>query len=623
MAGPALPIGAHLQVPGQADYVTDDGDVRGGVHIVADTTARDAIPAAMRKQGMVARLYDGSEYSLGADLTTWTNISTATTSITEATGLAGIKALSSASSSPIIRVWRDSGKTDAEFWSKQPAATATADDITVVTVTDASCQFHRVIGSGPVAKWLAQAAWYVDATSGSDWDTGATGHALSTSDEIQRRWGANPVLPQTTAVNIAWGSVAMPSVSLKARGLDSTCLLTVQGVPSAAVTTTISVFVEHTHGTYGVSNPEATIVSGASISDWTSYFVFGNRLRSNLKLANFAKVNPAAGGVSTLRTQPWGTMSLAGTMTWSQTSPAVSDPLIVEKLPQINAVDIDFANGGSSTAVSLLVRDLAVVNSFRAATNGRGRVYGCCFASTCSVPQQYSIDLNFATWNSCEFRCNNDPMTKYYGCMSLNNGWAAGAQGVACQFYSCLMQGAGGHGFSCNGMGFVIISDWQTFDCSGEFILIDVGTILSMTGAVSGKSTTGVPAISLRQSARIQYSSIPNFISVGQADISIGSSGMNWTSVPSNGLRVGVWSGTGTLSSGLLPVSLNPSLPSIFVAGSSIKVGYKAPSNLAGLIGYDSVTTSGFRVVGSPDDSGSVVWWEATAAICRENVISQ
>lgn len=50
----------------------EDSDCKGGYHTCASTTARDAIPAANRKEGMVVfTIADGGEWRLEADLTTW------------------------------------------------------------------------------------------------------------------------------------------------------------------------------------------------------------------------------------------------------------------------------------------------------------------------------------------------------------------------------------------------------------------------------------------------------------------------------------------------------------------------------------------------------------------------
>lgn len=55
--------------------VVDVDYVKGGAMILADITARDAIPTARRKNGMQVKvLSTGLTYALGVDLTTWTAV---------------------------------------------------------------------------------------------------------------------------------------------------------------------------------------------------------------------------------------------------------------------------------------------------------------------------------------------------------------------------------------------------------------------------------------------------------------------------------------------------------------------------------------------------------------------
>lgn len=56
--------------------IVDSSDVKGGHHEVADNTARDAIPTAKRKHGMLVFVQSsGTTYELGSDLTTWATFS--------------------------------------------------------------------------------------------------------------------------------------------------------------------------------------------------------------------------------------------------------------------------------------------------------------------------------------------------------------------------------------------------------------------------------------------------------------------------------------------------------------------------------------------------------------------
>ena len=71
---------------------------------------------------------------------------------------------------------------------------------------------------------LSQAAWFVDAVNGNDGNTGATtGTALQTFQEILRRWGPNPVLPQTTTITVL-STVLLPTDQWIVRSLATTTI---------------------------------------------------------------------------------------------------------------------------------------------------------------------------------------------------------------------------------------------------------------------------------------------------------------------------------------------------------------------------------------------------------------
>ena len=66
-----------------------DGYLKGGYRVVADNTARNAIPSLLRVQGMIAFTQDSStEWRLGSDLTTWTNVASVPQNFEDWTGIA-------------------------------------------------------------------------------------------------------------------------------------------------------------------------------------------------------------------------------------------------------------------------------------------------------------------------------------------------------------------------------------------------------------------------------------------------------------------------------------------------------------------------------------------------------
>jgi hypothetical protein len=63
---------------GATNFLVEDISFKGGYQVRADTTARDAIDALNRKQGMlVYTVADGKVWMLNADLTTWSNLNQA------------------------------------------------------------------------------------------------------------------------------------------------------------------------------------------------------------------------------------------------------------------------------------------------------------------------------------------------------------------------------------------------------------------------------------------------------------------------------------------------------------------------------------------------------------------
>jgi hypothetical protein len=73
---PGTVVGSKIVPTDTADtYPTHEaGYGRGGWRTVADTAARDAIPAGLRQEGMIVYCQsDSSEYQLSADLATWTS----------------------------------------------------------------------------------------------------------------------------------------------------------------------------------------------------------------------------------------------------------------------------------------------------------------------------------------------------------------------------------------------------------------------------------------------------------------------------------------------------------------------------------------------------------------------
>jgi len=427
------------------------------------------------------------------------------------------------------------------LWESCPSNTATTDGYTVIN--GQGVQWQRIEGSSS-SKWLSQNTWYIDGIAGNDENDGYTsGTALKTADELQRRWGSNAILNQSTTINFQPGTYSR--CFLEAKPANSTVMLTIQGITTALVTTTIFSFAPYTHGTYGVTDPEATIVSATGVSDWTSYAVFSNRLRSNTKLAHLAKVNPAGGGISTLRTQPWGIIGSTGSMLYTQSNPSVSDPLVIEQLPTIINCHITFEGAAASTGVQLLIQHLAFSGSFTAkrGRENRCRVFGCSFGSSCAGAELSENKSDLQRFMACEFRNIIEGDFDIWGCLLF--GTITPEQNSDVNIISCLSQGVSIFNiFNTNS--FLYFSDLQIFDCSLATGTIQTfpGCVIQLFGQISGKNIG--PGFSLNNNAKLVYSQLPNLISsvTGTADVivyknfgtSTPESRFHWSDCPSSGV---------------------------------------------------------------------------------------
>lgn len=82
-------------------------------------------------------------------------------------------------------------------------STAAADGVNVVAPLAGPGRWLLVAGSGADPAALLQDTWFINALTGNDANDGLTaGTALASWGELRRRYGDNPILPQTVTVNI-------------------------------------------------------------------------------------------------------------------------------------------------------------------------------------------------------------------------------------------------------------------------------------------------------------------------------------------------------------------------------------------------------------------------------------
>lgn len=81
-------------------------------------------------------------------------------------------------------------------------STATADGVTVVAPVAGPGRWLRWAGDGPDPAALLQTEWHINATTGSDSNDGSAAAPLASWAELRRRYGTNPIIPQSVQVFI-------------------------------------------------------------------------------------------------------------------------------------------------------------------------------------------------------------------------------------------------------------------------------------------------------------------------------------------------------------------------------------------------------------------------------------
>ncbi len=479
-------------------------------------------------------------------------------------------------------------------------------------------------------KWLAQTDWYIDAVAGNDEASGLLGDPIRTDAERQRRWGGNvPALVTAPSVTLHLAAGTHQSVFVFGMPLTSTCMLTVVGSPSQLFAAKVSLYTKYTHGAYGVTPGQATILSGDTIADWTPYV--GKRVRSGALgtlLSWIAKVNPAGGGVGTARVSPFGSQSTAGSRTWSQSDPAVGQDLFVEDLPLVHQLRITWQGAAPSSGVQVLVQDLAFDGQIGLVGNEsvRARIYGCDFRTGSLEDFLQNVTVGLARVHAC--RCAQTQQSDkvwHAGCLMVVDFLVGFTTST---LLSCLVQG-GAYGLSVTGAAAVAGTDCQLFDCTSGLVHLQNICNVTLTNVSGTASAANATAIDLADGSLVKTSGTINLLSTTGVEIHFhgfpkvyGQGAIRWSDVPATGFVLGVWSGTKQLTAGLGPVTLAPALTSVFVAGSTIKVWYQTPAAGAGVLGYDSVTTAGFRITSTNlADNTSVAAYEAVSIIPRTNTI--
>lgn len=329
-----LPFGGFRGVDLASPINDSDADTKG---------ARDTAVAAE------AAARDSAIDSATASIETWTTnqINTALfqSSIPTVSSLAAIKSLSS-STAPTFIVDTVRGF----LWSKRPANELTPDDDIVIQATDNSCQYVFAGLCVYSQKWRTQASWYVDGTSGNDWNDGTDSHPLATYSEVQRRCGG-PGFILTNVVDVYFVTAPKDNsvlIEFDRRNVDHNIRLIDASTRTILASGTLT-----TYAVPSSTNNEVTVISVTGISDWTALV----NKRVNFGAQGTARVcaaNPGGMGVQYARiTLP----KKAPADRYSSPltgAPTIGQSVTVESLGiDLSLVGIRFKGSGSKTSAGV------------------------------------------------------------------------------------------------------------------------------------------------------------------------------------------------------------------------------------------------------------------------------
>lgn len=360
------------------------------------------------------------------------------------------------------------GGTSVAIWN--PQDTSIADDTVTYSVPPNAARGRWSIappvatpgaypGSYTSNPYLSQATWFVNGTlngPGNDLNDGQTAATpLRTCAEIQRRWGPNPVLKQTTTINVIafasddqvqWAGVATQTAANQ---------LILRGTVTAGATlgniSAVSV-INHatadgaTYVTIGAISWPAqgtrVRISGGARDGAVAYVETANTAAGQSRLSPFTKI-------------PAGT---AGPMQASQlVTPQVGDTIIVETIP---VATLPMQTRGE--AITWIVEDCKfsddaafTFTDVQSASNYGGTFNRCAFVD--------GLDIN----GGIAVQCN--------GC---NTGSILSIESNTAQALACLMTGFFG-------------------TCANGNIVIDLDTICSASGFSNQVESGMVPVLYL------------------------------------------------------------------------------------------------------------------------------
>jgi len=516
-----------------------------------------------------------------------------------------------------------------------PAHTSSSDGY--VVLDGYNIQWQRVLGSS-ASKWLSQNTWYIDGVVGNDENDGYTSITpLKTTDEIQRRWGTNPIISQSTTIYI---QSDLDHFILNATAGNETIILNIIGKTTPILTSTISSFIPWSHGTYGSVDPYPTKIQVTGVSNWTPYA--GKMLLTVDGYSAWIDTPTLDGyapfGINTASTSPF--------YNNGQNNPNNGTSISIVTLPIIKNFILDFKYN-KDFAININIKNISFSKSFNSNSY--------CFISNCEFNNCSLINNEIITLLCCRF-C---PSIYSYYSISLNyslsynytiyvNNGNAGYNGNSSINYTLSRTTtANTYCFGHFGVGYTgSLTNCQAFQSNPSYDLIHFGdnggstnnTKLLALNGFSGISV-GNTCIALAQGTRLSISQSSGFNIVSKNKTNAGefllngvytgaknSADFDWSDIVGKyigiyGFVPGTWRGVATLISGSVTINLTPKMTSLFPSDVIPKYWIKSLGGVPGILSITSQTTSSFTITSTSNTDTSTIAYEVISNYVPDEVI--
>ncbi len=228
--------------------------------------------------------------------------------------------------------------------------------------------FATLVPTPGAPGFLTQAAWFINADTGDDSNPGTALLPLASWAELARRWGDDPVLPQTTDVFIET-NLNEPIVIRGAIRLTGENFLRIHG----QVTGVLHAGSITAKTDLDPATQQPSEITDGAVGDWDTAGPGGSSLiNERIRLTSGANVGAIAWlsnrlAATVARTSPFATVdtsALPPVVIPTQIDPAVADDYAVESLTTVTgfALSVDRVDdNANSTRSAALVENLAIV----------------------------------------------------------------------------------------------------------------------------------------------------------------------------------------------------------------------------------------------------------------------